>query len=420
MISISGPYFCIRQGQTLACLTRGVGRMLIVVAVVLSGSMIAAAEPVKVVFLAAEASEREMGLHNRAAWESARAIGDATLLLSNADGVFKDAAGQVHDLAEFDVVWYHQGDAVERTGLYGGTGLAAIRGFAAGGGGVLLSGGALAMVAPLGLEREMRAQRRDIENYRDPAAMIPVECSHPAFADLREDEGFIWLSRGGCRAVADFYWGGPGEGMLLANTPDGVQRPLVEYTLGAGRVIVFGWRWPDYADVESPHRPNLLKLTSNLFEYLAVSESWRPVVVRSKFPAVAFPDEPGIAAPRWRALHMAIEDLSRKFPDRYPRGGAYLNQLNALRAEHDRVPREAGPDGFAVIIAQFDALQREALLANPEIDFDQLLMIRRHANHLGLPLNFNGNDDLEPTGYDKHARVLFVVGGQDRDPFSSH
>jgi formylglycine-generating enzyme required for sulfatase activity len=361
---------------------------------------VAAAEPTRIAFLAAEASQREMGPHNRAAWESARALGDATLLLAKPESGFVDTAGALRDVMDFDVLWYHQGDAIRRTTLYAGAPLAAIRHFAEGGGGVLLSGGSLAMVAHLGLEGQIRAQRRELENFRDPAAMVPVEHGHPVFVGLREEEGSVWLSRGGCPAVADFYWGGPAEGMVLANTRAGVQKPLVEYKLGAGRVIVFGWRWPDYADKESPHRPNLLKLTSNLLAYLAEASAWRPVVIRSEFPAVAFPDAPGIAGPRWRALRMAIEDLSRKFSEGYAEGDEYLRRLETLQTEHDQLPIDAAPDAFAPLIARFEALQREALLANPLLDFDRLLMIRRRADQLGLPLNFHGNTDLEPTGYD--------------------
>ena len=74
------------------------------------------------------------------------------------------------------------------------------------------------MVDQLGLETEIRPQRRDLDNYRDPAGMVPVEKTHPAFSRLPAEDGVVWLSQGGCRAVADFYWGGPAEGMLLAKS----------------------------------------------------------------------------------------------------------------------------------------------------------------------------------------------------------
>lgn len=368
------------------------------------------AQPLRIAFVAAEGSFGEMGPHDLGAWDSAQALGDATLLFASDAGGFADVAGGARNIADFDVVWHHQGDAIARTRLYGGPHLAALRRFAGDGGGVLLSGGALAIIDSLGLEPDVRAQRRELDHYRDPAAMAAVEKTHPVFAGLVPgDDGLIWLSNGGCRAVADFYWGGPGEGMVLGNTPDGVQRPLVEYAVGAGRIILFGWRWPDYADRNNPHRANLLAITANILKYLATPESWQPVVMRSKFPALAHPDEAGIAAPRWRALRLAIEDLMRNFPDEYAQGVEYLAQLDALRAEHDRLPRDAGADAHAPLVARFDALQRDALLANPLLDFDRLLMIRRRADRLGLPMNYHGNDDLPPTGYENTLEMLSPV-----------
>jgi len=74
--------------------------------------------------------------------------------------------------------------------------------------------------------------------------------------------------------------------------------------------------------------------------------------------------------------------------------------LNALKTGHDQLPGDAGPEMFASVAERFDALQREALLANPLLDFDRLLILRRRAGQLGLPLNFNSNSDLPPTGYE--------------------
>lgn len=370
----------------------------------------ASAASVRIGFATAERTVDAMGPHNRAGWEVAQALGDAAILHAGGETGFVDEAGQARDLAAFDVVWYHQGDDIARTALYSGAALAALRTYAESGGAVLLSGGALAMVAPLGLERQTRPQRHQLEHWRDPAAMVPVESGHPAFAGLQDDDGLIWLSRGGCPAVADFYWGSPAEGMLLANSPRGVHRPLVEYTLGAGRVIVFGWHWPDYADAENPHRANLLKLTGNLLAYLADKAAWRPVVLRSDFPALAAPEQPGIAEPRWRALQLAIEDLAHTFPEQYPRGGEFLEQLQALKAEHAGIPAGSGPETFAPLVHRFEAIQREALLANPLLDFDRLLVIRRRDDRLGLPTNYNSNSDLPPTGYENTLLSLGLPG----------
>ena len=367
------------------------------------------AKPPRIAFLAAEASLDQMGPHNRKAWQTAEGLGQATLLLRQEDGSFADASGKARSMGEFDAVWYHQGDAIARSPMYQGRSLAEIRQFADRGGGVLLSGGALAMVAQLGLETQMRPQRHELGNWRDPAGMVTVEKAHPAFDGLNDDAGIVWLSQGGCPAVADFYWGGPAEGMILAKTPSGPENPLVEYVLGKGRVIVFGWHWPDYADSQNPHRGNLIRLTSNLLTYLTGKEAWRPFVIRSDYPPVASPDEPGVSQQQWRALRMAIEDLSANFLDRYRNGDVYLKRLRTLQAEHDRLPPASEPTAYSAIEKRFEELKNEALLANPLLDFDRLLMIRRRADQLGLPTNFNSNPDLNPTGYDNALVALSPV-----------
>ncbi len=384
-------------------------RIVTVIGIVLFMTGVLNARPVRIGFLAAESSVEDMGPHNRGAWHNASAENQATLLLRQKDGSFADVSGNACHLSHFEAVWYHQGDAIARNLLYQGPSLAEIREFAKNGGGLLLSGGALAMVAPLGLETEIRPQRHELGNWRDPAGMIPVEKTHPAFTGLDDEAGTIWLSRGGCPAVADFYWGGPAEGMVLAKTPSGPENPLVEYMSGKGRIIVLGWHWPDYADVENPHRKNLTRLTSNLLHYLADKQAWRPFMLRSKYPPVAETDEPGVSQQQWRALRMAIEDLSADFPDQYKNGDSYLKRLRTLRAEHDRLTPASGPNKYKAIGTRFEALKNEALLANPLLNFDRLLMIRRRADRMGLPLNYNGNADLKPTGYDNTLVALSPI-----------
>lgn len=363
----------------------------------------------RVAFLSGEATAHGMGPHEEAAWRMAAGLGPATLLLQHQNGSFADCAGNVRKASDFDVVWYHQGDSIERNAMYGGAGLAEVRRFAERGGGVLLSGGALALVAPLGLETLIRPQRHQLDHWREPAGMLPVERRHPAFNGLDATGGVVWLSRGGCPAVADFYWGGPAQGMVLAGTTSGPENPLVEYRLGEGRVIVFGWHWPDYADTENPFRSNLSRLTSNLLAYLADREAWRPVVLRSAYPAAASRDEPGVSSQRWRALRMAIEDLSATFPDRYRAGDVYLDRLELLWTRQARFLAAGDSAALVAIEEEFEALKDDALLANPLLDFDQLLMIRRRADWLGLPNNFNANPDIAPTGYENTLVVLSPV-----------
>ena len=62
-------------------------------------------------------------------------------------------------------------------------------------------------------------------------------------------------------------------------------------------------------------------------------------------------------------LRTAIEDVTREFAQRYPGGPKYLKQLAAL---------EKKPDAAAL-----EALQREAMLAHPLLDFGRLLFVKR-------------------------------------------
>jgi len=49
---------------------------------------------------------------------------------------------------------------------------------------------------------------------------------------------------------------------------------------------------------------------------------------------------------------------------------------------------------------------RELALANPALDFDKLLLVRRGAKNLGLPANWQSNSSLKPAGYDNDIAVL--------------
>jgi hypothetical protein len=83
-----------------------------------------------------------------------------------------------------------------------------------------------------------------------------------------------------------------------------------------------------------------------------------------------------------RALRMAIEDLSRTFPDRYTRGGEFLRRLDAIeprlkdalaaQAQADPKRRKAPPSADCIVDdPEALALKREALLANPLLGFDR-------------------------------------------------
>jgi len=70
------------------------------------------------------------------------------------------------------------------------------------------------------------------------------------------------------------------------------------------------------------------------------------------------------------SLRLAIEDLTQTFGDKYPNGQEYLAQLEKLEKAVQGTNAPLKP-----LAAEFDELFKEALLANPLIDFDKLLFV---------------------------------------------
>ncbi len=105
------------------------------------------------------------------------------------------------------------------------------------------------------------------------------------------------------------------------------------------------------------------------------------------------------------AVRLAVQDLIQTHGARYPGGPGYLERLTGLSRQREEVlarlaKADAGVAEPAVALGhQLVALRREALLANPALDFQRVLAIRRRGN-LGLPANWQGNSSIGPRGYD--------------------
>ncbi|NQT36873.1 MAG: SUMF1/EgtB/PvdO family nonheme iron enzyme [Planctomycetes bacterium] len=95
------------------------------------------------------------------------------------------------------------------------------------------------------------------------------------------------------------------------------------------------------------------------------------------------------------SLRLAINDLIATFGNRYPKGKEYLARLDAIDADD-------GDD-----VEGLEKLCHEALLENPLLDFDKLLLIKRRGN-LGLPQNWQGNCVMRGE-FDNEIAVLSPV-----------
>ena len=155
------------------------------------------------------------------------------------------------------------------------------------------------------------------------------------------------------------------------------------------------------------------RLVALILSTLAV---W-PVVARGD---EANADHVGEIGYQLRTLRAAIEDLVGTFGVQYPRGAEYLRRLDELG--------EAFRDGDSSIAQRLAQLRREALLANPLLSFDEVLVVKRKSMRyvptakdkkiwfsnapgadLGFPSNHECNSSLPREGYDNEIALLSLL-----------
>lgn len=111
-------------------------------------------------------------------------------------------------------------------------------------------------------------------------------------------------------------------------------------------------------------------------------------------------------------LQRAINDLTATYKDKYPKGREFLTRLNELKKISDELLSKdatVASEQLTKLADDLETLRRDALLANPALDFDKLLLVKRKANQLGLPQNWQGNSSIPRTGYDNEIAVLSPV-----------
>jgi len=390
----------------------GILALLLAAATAAFGGSVARAGPPSIAFLPPEGPGSRLSVESEVAFEAARRLVGARLLRAKADGTFVDAAGRPVALGDLDAVWCHAGEPAGAGDPLAAEAVhAALRGYVAEGHGLLLSGAAAALVGPLGAGA-VETKPMTFGHDRGQAGLVPLAPDHPAFRDLVLDRGVAWMSMAVYPAFARFRpAGAAGQGVWLARTPGGPENPLLEYPIGKGRVVALAWRLsPHYHAAPAPLRAGAERLVSNLLDYLGSGGPWAEATpARSKA---------GVRAEAWQALALAIDDLEATFGDRYAGAAEYRRRLAALKASHEAAAQAAASGGateaLAEVAAALDRLRREALLANPLLDFDRLLLVKRRPEKMGLPKNYESNSSLPPTGYDNEIAVLSPVGPDGR------
>ncbi|MGQ9730438.1 MAG: SUMF1/EgtB/PvdO family nonheme iron enzyme [Candidatus Zipacnadales bacterium] len=269
--------------------------------------------------------------------------------------------------------------------------------------GLFLSGTALSYVQSLGLE-PIAPRLGQAGNDTFVASIHPGPApQHPVYKGFQPSQP-IPMASAGYPSFSDFYnTGGPLGANVIGNAyPDAGEKPFIEYGHGRGRIICLGWRLPHYGLQNNKHRQNLERLTANILTYLAEGQ-WFGQIEDSRRRALrAELDRLDVDS-----IRRAVVDLMETFPDRYSRGQEYLALL-------DRVPevkaRALEGDERALEEARrlIDILS-SAMLDNPLLDFESLLLIKRFPNNLGLPQNWQSNSCLPRSGFDNEIMVLSPV-----------
>lgn len=100
------------------------------------------------------------------------------------------------------------------------------------------------------------------------------------------------------------------------------------------------------------------------------------------------------------AVERAINDLIQSFPDEYTDGTKYLAEAGHLRS------RIKNGDSLELIASAVADLKRRAMLSNPLLDFDELILVRRSGKNHGLINNWLVNSSIEKKGFDNEIALL--------------
>lgn len=118
-----------------------------------------------------------------------------------------------------------------------------------------------------------------------------------------------------------------------------------------------------------------------------------------------------LALIRPEAVTLALDDMAARWPDRC--GRANRAWCAGLATRRDALAQRLDAGDRAAEAEARDLLRqlRSALLANPLLDMDRLLVVRRGANNLALPQNWQQQRDVNRTGLTNEIVVLTNLRG---------
>jgi len=182
----------------------------------------------------------------------------------------------------------------------------------------------------------------------------------------------------------------------------------IVYTLD-GKYVRFE-AWAGVTDRAKPNGSSVFKVLDRADKTVAAKTAKKKPAAKKAAPLSATAK---LAKLKLRPLRMAIEDLTETFGEEYPKGDEWRKQLAGVASAVEAIGKGEAVDPAAAekLLEGFETLRREALLANPLLDFDRLLLVKRSAKspRLGLPANWQGNCVLSRNKFDDEISVLSPV-----------
>jgi formylglycine-generating enzyme required for sulfatase activity len=119
------------------------------------------------------------------------------------------------------------------------------------------------------------------------------------------------------------------------------------------------------------------------------------------------------------ALRLAIEDLNASFPGKYTGGSEFLKAVQTFEKDLPALKAglENGDQKALAALSSFKEVRRQALLANPLLDFDKVLLVKRNEGNLCLPQNWQGNTSVNPQVENEIATLEYKKGGAALETF---
>lgn len=266
--------------------------------------------------------------------------------------------------------------------------------------GIVLTGGACALFDKLGFG-PIDFKRINFGDDRAQVGIVPIRSDCDLFAHTTIDRQTIWMSNA-CYFMYTAMKADSPNVVQYATTNSPYSLPLLAGLVAESSaeakaprrnaIFVFPWLIHpvyDHADIE--FRSNFENMLLNLVRKSGSAFNAQDLVA------------PIWTKPDFEALRLAVDDLAESFGSDYPDANKFKALLADLEKRAAKVTVKEEGDKIA---AEFAALQKKALLANPTVDFDEILLIRRAPGVKSFPENYNSNSVLKATGY-KNELIRF-------------